>query len=64
MYQPWSWRRFARGILRFVIEEIDYGDFCITNQSCKSSKSIETEFNVMIEFSQDTELVSAQLETV
>jgi hypothetical protein len=64
MYQPWGRRCLTRGILRFVVEEVDYGDFCITNQGRKSSKSIETEFNVMVELFQNTKLVSAQLETL
>jgi hypothetical protein len=49
MHQPWGWSCLTGGILCFIVEEIDDGDFCITNQGRKSSKSIETELNVMVE---------------
>ena len=49
MNQPWSRRIFTRGILRLVVEEIDYTDFRIANQSGQSRKSVETKLDVVID---------------
>jgi len=61
MNQPWSRRIFARGILRLVVEEIDYTDLRIANQSGQSRKSVETKLDVVIDLFQNPELISAQL---
>ena len=49
---------FRRCILRLVVQEVDNTKFGATNQRRKPRKFIESNFDIMIQFLQDTILVS------
>ena len=48
--QPWLGGDFSRGILKFVVEEIDNRNFSIANQSGKAGESIKFKFDIMVGF--------------
>jgi hypothetical protein len=58
MNQEWARSGFRRCILRLVVQEVDNTKFGATNQRRKPRKFIESNFDIVIQFFQNTILVS------